>query len=104
LKAADRSRYEQLLAQALVIAQKKALSKPQIVSDVLATGKVEGEDPKHAVVSYRAQKYNSVWRTLIEWRFLAGSTAEDWADSMIETVETNVQMSESGSWPKPPDC
>ena len=103
MKAADRSRYEQLLTQALVIAQKKALGKPQLVRDVLATGKVEGEDPRHAVVSYRAEKYKSVWRSLIEWRYLVGSTAEDWADSMIETVETNVQMSETGSWPKPSD-
>lgn len=103
MKAADRSRYEQLLTRALAIAQKKALGKSQLVSDVLATGTVEGEDPKHAVVSYRAEKYQRVWRTLIEWRHLVGSTPEDWADSMIETVETNVQMSETGSWRKPPD-
>ena len=103
MKAADRSRYEQLLEQALAIAQKRALGKSPSVSEVLATGKVEGEDPRHAVVSYRAEKFKSVWRTLIEWRYLAGSTPEDWADSMIETVESNVQMSENGSWPKPPD-
>ena len=37
----------------------------RLVAEVLATGKVEAEDPKHAVLSYRAEKYHSVWRSLI---------------------------------------
>jgi hypothetical protein len=29
-------------------------------------------------------------------------TPAQWADSMIETVEENIRMTETGSWPKPP--
>ena len=103
--AADVAKYEKLLKEALALARRKALSKPRLIREILATGKAQGlnRSEKHAVVSYRAEKYKRTWLSLIEWRYLDGSTAEQCADAMIETVESHVHMTETDSWPKPPD-
>jgi len=55
-----------------------------------------------AAVNYRAEKYQRTWHSLIGWQYLQDSSAADWADSMIETIAANVQMTETDSWPKPP--
>jgi hypothetical protein len=93
----------ELLADALAMAQRKAARKPQLIRDILATGTVDSsQDAKYAVVRYRAEKYKRTWLTLIEWRYLEHSNAQQEADAMIETVEANLQMTETDSWPKPP--
>ena len=104
--AASAARYRALLTEALSLARKNARDKPKLIRDILATGTVEGSgkgrDRKYAVVSYRAEKYKRTWLSLIEWRHLDHSTAPEWADRMIDTVEANVRMTETNSWPKPP--
>ena len=104
--AATVARYQALLAEALSLARKKARGKPKVIRDILATGTAEvsgkGRDRKYAVVTYRAEKYKRTWLSLIEWRHLDHRTAPEWADSMIDTVEANVRMTETNSWPKPP--
>ncbi len=104
--AAEAARYQALLTEALGLALQKAGGKPQLVRDILATGTVEGlnstREKKYAVVSYRAEKYKRTWHSLIGWQYLQDSTAEEWADSMIETVEANAHMTETDSWPKYP--
>jgi hypothetical protein len=104
--AATAARYQTLLTDALAVAQRKAKRKPKVVRDILATGTAEGlnssRDSKYAVVSYRAEKYKRTWLSLIGWQYLEHSSAHEWADSMIETVEANVHMTETDSWPKPP--
>ncbi len=103
---ADAARYQTLLTEALALALRKAGGKPQLVRDILVTGTVEGlsrtRHAKYAVVTYRAEKYKRTWHSLIGWQYLQDSTAEEWADSMIETVEANVHMTETDSWPKYP--
>ncbi len=102
--AADAARYQALLTEALALALRKAGDRPQLVRDILATGAVEGlnskREKKYAVVTYRAEKYKRTWLSLIGWEYLLDSSAEEWADSMIETVEANVHMTETDSWPK----
>lgn len=102
--ATTAARYHALLNEALVMAQRQAVRKPQAIREILATGTVEGlsstGDGKYAVVSYRAEKYKRTWLSLIGWQYLEGSTPEEWASSMIETVEANVQMTKTDSWPK----
>ncbi len=104
--AATAAQYQGLLTEALAIARRKAGKKPKLIRDILATGTAEGlnsgRDAKYAVVSYRAPKYKRTWLSLIGWQYLRDSTAEDWADSMIETVEANVRMTHTDSWPQPP--
>jgi hypothetical protein len=105
-KAALAAKYEALLAEALAIAQRKARRKPQAVREILATGTVEGLasrlGSKIAAVNYRAEKYKRSWHSLIGWQYLEHGSAAQWADSMIETVEENIRMTETDSWPKPP--
>lgn len=100
------AQYQALLAEALEIAKHKAEHKSQVVREILATGTVEGLaenlDSKAAAVCYRAAKFNRTWHTLIPWQNLEHTTAEDEAESMIETVEANVQMTETDSWPPLP--
>jgi hypothetical protein len=102
--AATAVRYQTLLTDALAMAQQKAKRKPRVVREILATGTAEGlnghRDAKYAVVTYRAEKYKRTWLSLIGWQYLKGSRAEHWADSMVDTVETNVRMTETNSWPK----
>jgi hypothetical protein len=104
--AAVAAKHEALLTEALVIAQRKAQDKPQIVREILATGTVEGLatslKSKAAAVSYRAEKYKRTWHSLIPWQNLEHTTAADEADSMIDTAETNVHMTETDSWPPMP--
>ena len=104
--AGTAARYRALLTEALSLARKKAKGKPKVVRDILATGTAEGSGEgrgrKYAVVAYRAEKYKRTWLSLIEWRHLDHRTAPEWADSMIDTVEANVRMTETDSWPKPP--
>ncbi|SDD46299.1 hypothetical protein [Aquimonas voraii] len=99
-------RYEALLVNALEIAVELASNKPQLVREILATATAEGLaanlNSKTAAVSYRAEKYRRTWHTLIPWHHLDGTTAEQQAESMIETVETNVYMTETNSWPPLP--
>ena len=104
--AATSARYRALLTEALSLARRKARSKPKVIRDILGTGTVEasgkGRDRKYAVVTYRAEKYERTWLSLVEWRHLDRRTAPEWADSMIGTVEASVRMTETNSWPKPP--
>ena len=104
--AALAAKYEALLNEALGIARQRAAAKPQLVRDILATGTVEGLvsplKAKVAAVRYRAEKYKREWNSLIGWQYLRGSNAADWADSMIETIETTIHMTETDSWPRPP--
>jgi hypothetical protein len=94
-KTALAAKYEALLTRALAIARRKARNRPLAVREILATGTVEGLssrlDSRIAVVSYRAEKYKRTWRSLISWQYLEHSSAADWADSMIETVEENIR-------------
>ena len=100
------AKYQALLVEALGIAQQKAEGKPPLIREILATGTVEGLasrlNAKAAAVSYRAAKYNRTWHSLIGWQYLENSSAAEWADSMIDTIETNVRMEETDSCPKPP--
>jgi len=102
--AATAAQYQVLLTEALAIARRKAEKKPKVIRDILATGTAEGlnssRDAKYAVVTYRAEKYKRTWLSLIGWQYLRDSSAEEWAHSMIETVEANVQMTEMDSWPQ----
>jgi len=92
-----------LLTEALAIARRKAARKPQLIRDILATGTVDSSrDAKYAVVRYRAEKYKRTWLSLIEWRYLEHASAQEQAVAMIETIEMNVHMTETDSWPKPP--
>jgi len=104
--AATAAKNEVLLTSALAIARRKAEKKPTAIRDILATGTAEGlnsdRDKKYAVVIYRAEKYERTWLNLIGWQYLEDSSAEEWAVSMIETVEANVQMTETDSWPQTP--
>jgi len=103
--AATAAQYQALLTEALAIARRKATKKPKVIREILATGTAEGlnssRDAKYAVVTYRAEKYKRTWLSLIGWQYLEDSSADEWAHSMIETVETNVEMTEKDSWPKP---
>lgn len=95
-----------LLKEALEIAKGMADGKPQLVREILATGTVEGlatnVNSKVAAVCYRAEKYKRTWQSLIPWQVLEHSTAEDEAESMIQTVEANVHMTETETWPSAP--
>lgn len=98
------AKYKSLLTEALEIAKRKADCRGQLVREILATATVEGIAPnqtfKVASVSYTAEKYRRTWHTLIPWQHLEHTTAEDEAESMIQTVETNVNMTETDSWPR----
>ena len=102
--AALAARYEALLTEALAIARRNAAYKPELVRDILATGAVEGLakalDSRAAAVSYRAEKYKRTWVSLIGWQYLEETVPEDWADGMVDTIETNIHMTETDSWPK----
>jgi len=104
--AATAAQYQALLTKALAMAQRQALGKPKAIRDILATGTAEGlsstGNGKYAVITYRAEKYKRTWLSLIGWQYLDDSTPEEWARSMIETVEGNVHMTETDSWPKGP--
>lgn len=99
------AQYKALLTEALAIAIRNAVSKPQLVQEILATGTVEGLasnlKSKAAAVRYRAEKYKRTWHSLIPWQNLEYTTAENEAESMIQTVEGNVHMTETDSWPPP---
>lgn len=100
------AKHEALLTEALVIARRMADSKSQLVREILATGTVEGLatnlKSKAAAVCYRAEKYRRTWHSLIPWQNLEHTTAEDEAESMIQTVEANIHMTETNSWPPLP--
>lgn len=100
------TKYQALLTEALEIAKRKAIGKPQLVRDILATGCVEGLatnlKSKAAAVSFRAEKYKRTWHSLTPWQYLAHATSEDQAENMIQTIETNVHMTETDSWPPLP--
>jgi hypothetical protein len=100
------ARYRALLSDALAIAQHKAVGKAAVVREILARGTVEGleidSEPQMASVSYRAAKYRRTWHTLIPWQYLQHTTAELEAEAMIQTVEDNVSMTETNSWPPLP--
>jgi hypothetical protein len=100
------ARYEALLLEALAIAKRVAGARPQIVQDVLATGTVEGLaaalSSKAAAVNYRATKYKCTWHSLIPWENLEDATASEQAEGILDTVETNIRMTETDSWPKRP--
>lgn len=104
--AALAARYEALLTEALAIARRNAARKAKLVRDILATGAVEGLakalDSRVAAVSYRAERYKRTWVSLIGWQYLKDTAPEDWAEGMIDTIETNIHMTETDSWPEPP--
>lgn len=98
-------KYADLLAAALQLAQQLAAAKPSLVREILATGTVQGFDEKlqspTASVSYKAQRYKRTWHTLIPWEHLEQTTIADEAESMIATIESNIDMTETNSWPAP---
>ena len=81
-------------------------SRSQDVRDILATGTVEGLaaglNAKAAAVSYKATKYRRTWHSLLPWQYLENTTAEEEAESMIQTIEDNIHMTEMNSWPPLP--
>jgi hypothetical protein len=99
--------HEALLLEALQIATRQAESKPLVVRDILATGTVEGLASKlnsrTSAVSFRAEKYRRTWHSLTPWHFLEHTTAAEQAESMIQTVENNIHMTETNSWPPLPE-
>ena len=101
------SKYETLLLAALEIAKQQGESKPQVVREILATGTVEGLasklHSKTAAVRFRAEKYKRTWHSLTPWQYLEHTTAEEQAESMIQTVEGNIHMTETNSWPSLPE-
>ena len=100
------TKHKTLLTEALEIAKREASGKPRLVCEILATGCVEGlatnVDSKATAISFRAVKYTRTWHSLFPWQYLEHATADDLADSMIQTVETNVHMTETNSWPPLP--
>jgi hypothetical protein len=100
---AEAAKHEALLLEALEIAKRLAGSKPELVREILATGTVEGLASKlglkAAAVSFRAEKYKRTWHTMTPWQFLEHATAEEEAESMVQTVEDNIHMTETNSWP-----
>jgi hypothetical protein len=100
------ARYEALLVEALAIARRDAESASPLVREILGTGTVQGlpkpPDTKMATVTYRAKKFRRTWISLIPWQYLQRATAAEYAESMRDTVESNIHMTESGSWPRPP--
>jgi hypothetical protein len=106
-KLADLSaKHQALLSDALEMAKQRSHSKPQLVRDILATGTIDGLatnlNSKAASVSYRAVKYKRTWHSVIPWQYLEHTTVEDEAESMIQTVEANIHMTETNSWPTLP--
>jgi hypothetical protein len=106
-KLADLSaKHQALLSDALEMAKQRSHNKPQLVREILATGTIEGLatnlNSKAASVSYRAAKYKRTWHSLIPWKNLEHTTVEDEAESMIQTVEANIHMTETNSWPALP--
>jgi hypothetical protein len=103
---ATAERHGALLTEALALAQQMAAAKPQLVREILATGTVEGLakalNSKAAAVSYRSERYKRTWHSLIPWQNLEHTTAADEAAAMIDTVEANIQMTETNSWPSSP--
>lgn len=53
-------------------------------------------------MSYRAEKYKRTWHSLIPWQDFEHTTAEDEAESIIQRVEDNGNMTETDSWPPLP--
>jgi hypothetical protein len=96
-----------LLSEALNIASHIAQTKSQLVAEIIATGTVEGIasslDAKAAAVSFRAEKYKRTWHSLIPWRYLEGTTADEQAESLIQTIEDNIEMTETNFWPALPE-
>jgi len=105
--AEEAERHEALLAEALGIAKHLAEAKSQLVREIIATGVVEGLasdlQAKAAAVSFRAEKYKRTWHSLTPWQYLGDTTAGEQAESMIQTVEDNIQMTESNLWPPLPE-
>ncbi|XQA73522.1 hypothetical protein ACM9XA_19050 [Xanthomonas sacchari] len=104
--SATAAKYEALLLEALEIAKRKAESKPQIVREILATGTVEGLasklNSKAAAVSFRVERYKRTWHTMSPWQYLEHTTAEEEAESIIQTVEDNIHMTETNLRPPLP--
>jgi hypothetical protein len=104
--AALAAKHHELLTEALALAQRNAASKPQIVREILATGTVEGLvghlNAKVSAIRFRAQKYKRTWNSLIPWQNLEDTSAVEEAESIIDTIETNIHMTETDSWPEPP--
>src|SRR5437763_9035578 len=86
--AALAARYKAFLAEALVIAQRSAEAKPQVVRDVIATGTVEGlAQPlksRVAALNYRAEKYKRTWHSLIPWESLEDETPAERAEAIVD--------------------
>jgi hypothetical protein len=104
--AAVAARNHALLTEALAIARQIAEGKPEIVREILATATVEGLasalNSKTSAVGYRAEKYKRTWHSLIPWQNLEHTTPALEAESMISTIEGNLHMTETNSWPPLP--
>lgn len=99
-------RYQALLTDALRLAQRNAEREPQLVREILATGTVEGLakalNAKVAALNYRAEKYKRTWHSLIPWKYLEHTTVEDQARGILDTIQTNIRMTETNTWPDKP--
>jgi len=100
------ARYQALLTDALRLAQRNAERESQLVREILATGTVEGLakalNAKVAALSYRAEKYKRTWHSLIPWQYLEHTTVEDQAHGILDTIQTNIRMTETNTWPDKP--
>ena len=96
-------RYEALLSEAVLIAKERAKSKSTLVQAILDTtvveGKAAGLDTETSALVFRAEKYKRTWVRIQEWKYLASSTPEEEADSILDTLEANIHMTETNSWP-----
>jgi hypothetical protein len=107
--AASAAKHQALLDEALALAVRNATRKPEIVREILATGTTEGfvahSNAKMAALRFRASRFSCTWNTLIPWENLEDTTVEEQAAAILDTIETNIHMTETNSWPgqpKPP--
>ena len=105
--AKKEAKFEMLLLDALSIAKLRAKTKSSLLQSILETATVEGKaiglNAKVSALTYRAEKYKRLWVSLIEWQGLEHSTPEEEAEGILHTLEANIDMSETNSWPKLPD-
>ena len=101
--AEKQARYEALLSEAVLIAKERAKTKSTLVQEILETTVVEGNaaglETETSALVFRAKKYKRIWIRIQEWKYLESSTPEEEADSILDTLEANIHMTETNSWP-----
>lgn len=104
--AQKEAKYEALLQEAVSIAKNRAKTQSPLLQSILATATVEGKavglNAKVSALTYRAEKYKRTWVTLLGWKDLEYSTPEEQAEGILLTLEGNIDMTETNSWPALP--